>query len=86
VSYVAYANGGALIKRSLAELIRAGCRVERVAHDPPTVRYRRPDGVPGAIGVDGGGYTLGGPLGTTRFHSVEALLAAATRTLAEAAS
>lgn len=86
MSYIAYANGGTLIKRSLTELIRAGCRIERVAHDPPSVRFRRVDGVPGTIAVDGAGYTLIGPLGTSRFQTIEALLETATRTLARAAS
>ena len=33
-----------MLKQAITELTRNGCRVERLAHDPPVVTFSRPDG------------------------------------------
>jgi hypothetical protein len=86
VAHVSYGNAGALIKRSITDLVRAGCRVERIAHDPPAVSFVAPDGSPSALRVDGRVYVLASPHGLQRFHSLDAALSAVTRPRLEAAS
>lgn len=81
---------GSLIKRSIIDLIRGGCRIERIAHDPPTVTYTASDGVRGALRFDGRGYMLSRSLDAdeaiARFHSLDAALGAARRPWIAAAS
>jgi hypothetical protein len=86
VLHVSYGNAGALIKRSIIDLVRAGCRVERVAHDPPGVSFIAADGSPSALRVDGRMYVLASPHGLQRFHSLDAALSAVARPRLDAAS
>jgi hypothetical protein len=72
-----YGSTGATIKHSLTELVRGGCRVERIAHDPPAVTFVASDGQRSALRLDGHAYLLDGERGVARFHSLAAALAAA---------
>jgi hypothetical protein len=72
-----FGSGGAALKHSLAELIRAGCRVERIAHDPPAVTFVGVDGTRSALRLEGLAYLLEGERGLARFHSLDSALAAA---------
>jgi hypothetical protein len=72
-----YGSSGAAIKYSLTELVRAGCRVERIGHDPPAVTFVGADGTRSALRLDGRACLLDGEKGVARFHSLDAALAAA---------
>jgi hypothetical protein len=72
-----YSSSGTVLKRSIADLVRGGCRVEKIAHDPPVVTFRTPDGARTALRLDDDRYLLDGAHGVARFYSLDAALAAA---------
>ena len=83
---VTYRSSGTAIKRSIADLIRGGCRIEKIAHDPLAVTFVAADGTRSALRLDGRLYLLVGDRGSARFHSLDAALAAAVAPIRAAAS
>jgi hypothetical protein len=78
-----------LLKRSIADLVRAGCRVEVISHRPLAVTYVGPDGQRGRLHLDGRSFLIArgdDAAPVARFHSLDAALDAASRPSAQAAS
>ena len=48
------------LKQILVELTRGGCRVERLAHDPPVVTFRSPRGAQYSLSSGSDSYQLSG--------------------------
>jgi len=81
-----YASTGATIKRSLTDLVRGGCRIERIAHDPMAVTFTSSDGTRAALRTEGRLYLLEAGRGTAHFYSLDAALAAAVAPIRALAS
>jgi hypothetical protein len=81
-----YPSSGAALKRSIADLVRGGCRVERIAHDPPAVKFVALDGTRMALRLTDPLYVLDGDRGVARFYSLDAALAAAVSPIRAVAS
>lgn len=70
-----------MLKRAIADLIRGGCCIETIAHDPPGLTFRAPDGVASVLRMDGRAFVLARELAaaTAQFSSLEAAIVAACR-------
>ena len=69
--------GNGSLKQALAELFRGGCRVDVVAHDPPAIGFRTPDGAACRLFVDRDWVVLARGDETARYPSLNAALRAA---------
>ena len=72
----------AVIKQMLTELTREGCRVQTLAHDPPTVTFRAPDGALCALQSSSSIYRLARlevpQVAEARYYSLREAIRAAT--------
>jgi hypothetical protein len=86
VAAMTYRSSGAVIKRSVTDLVRGGCRIEKIAHDPVAVTFITSQGQRSALRLDDRLYVVDGEGGLASFYSLDAALAAAVSPIRAAAS
>ena len=80
-----FVHSGQVVKHALAELVGRGCRVETVTYDPPSLRFRTPEGAPCALRVEGDTVLVERADEPVRFHSLRSALQAACAPVAQPA-